>query len=171
MNPGNAYCPACGFLLEPDCDFCPSCGSAKGRSENPRPISSEPHTWMKVSSTHAQPPVSGPLVQAAPPAQVQYIPDVMPSPSAVVQDTGLGATVRTMGIIAISLMLIGFIPCLGWLNYLNLTFSFVTVILSIVAIASAKTDSVRSSAVLGLALVVVAICLGIGRLIIGGGCL
>jgi hypothetical protein len=76
-----------------------------------------------------------------------------------------------MGIIAISLMLIAFIPCLGWLNYLNLTFSFITVILSIVALASAKTDSARGSAVIGLALVVVAISLGVGRLIIGGGCL
>jgi hypothetical protein len=76
-----------------------------------------------------------------------------------------------MGIIAIALMLIGFIPCLGWLNYLNLTFSFVTVVLSIVSLASAKSDSARSSAIIGLALVVVAICLGVGRLIIGGGCL
>jgi hypothetical protein len=68
-------------------------------------------------------------------------------------------------------MLIGFIPCLGWLNYLNLTFSFITIVLSIVALASAKSDSARGAAVVGLALVVIAICLGIGRLILGGGCL
>lgn len=76
-----------------------------------------------------------------------------------------------MGIVAISFMLIGFIPCLGWLNYLNLTFSFITIILSIVALASAKSDSARSAAVLGIALVVMAICLGVGRLILGGGCI
>jgi len=44
-------------------------------------------------------------------------------------------------------------------------------VLSIVALAQSKSDSARSSAIIGLALVVVAICLGMGRLIIGGGCL
>lgn len=120
------------------------------------------------------PPNSAPLVRVAapaPPPQIQVVAYAGPAPAAAASDSGLSATVRTMGIIAISLMLIGFIPCLGWLNYLNLTFSFITVILSIVALASAKTDSARGSAVIGLVLVVVAICLGVGRLIIGGGCL
>jgi hypothetical protein len=119
------------------------------------------------------PPKSAPLVRVAapPPPQIQVVAYAGPAPAVAASDSGLSATVRTMGIIAISLMLIAFIPCLGWLNYLNLTFSFITVILSIVALASAKTDSARGSAVIGLALVVVAISLGVGRLIIGGGCL
>ena len=80
-------------------------------------------------------------------------------------------TVRTMGIVALSFMLVGFIPCLGWLNYLNILLSFVTLILGIVAIATAKSDADRSAAILGVALVVMAIFLGTGRLIIGGGCI
>ena len=122
---------------------------------------------MPVSSA---PPSSGPLVQAAAPPQIQYV-HAIAVPVTHTPDLGLAGTVRTMGIVAISLLLIGFIPCLGWLNYLNLTFSFVTIILCIVALTSARTDSARSSAVAGLALVVVAVCLGIGRLILGGGCL
>ena len=76
-----------------------------------------------------------------------------------------------MGIVALSFMVIGFIPCLGWLNYLNLTLSFITIIIGVVAIASAKSDTDRTSALLGLAFVVLAIILGTGRLIIGGGCI
>jgi hypothetical protein len=119
----------------------------------------------------AAPRISAPLVQPIASPQIQYVPYALASPATNAQDSGLATSVRTMGIIAIALMLIGFIPCLGWLNYLNLTFSFVTVVLSIVSLASAKSDSARSSAIIGLALVVLAICLGVGRLIIGGGCL
>ena len=80
-------------------------------------------------------------------------------------------TVRTMGIVALSFMLVGFIPCLGWVNYINILLSFVTLIIGIVAIASAKSDADRTSAFLGVALVGIAIFLGTGRLIIGGGCI
>jgi uncharacterized membrane protein YozB (DUF420 family) len=76
-----------------------------------------------------------------------------------------------MGIVALSFMLVGFIPCLGWLNYINIVLSFITLIMGIVAIASAKTDVDRSAAILGVVLVVIAMFLGTGRLIIGGGCL
>jgi hypothetical protein len=126
---------------------------------------------MRDVPAQTQPAVSAPLVQPVSSPQIQYVSYAAPLPVISTQDSGLAATVRTMGIVAIALMLIGFIPCLGWLNYLNLTFSFIAIILSIVALASAKSDSARSSAIIGLALVVLAICLGIGRLIIGGGCL
>lgn len=159
--------------MDADCEFCPGCGALKAKSA-PRPTNTrEPHAWMREASPAAQPAVSATLVQPVPVPvpQVQYVPYVASPPVVSTQDNGLAATVRTLGIVAISLMLIGFIPCLGWLNYLNLTFSFVTVILSIVALAQSKSDSARSAAIIGLALVVVAICLGMGRLIIGGGCL
>ena len=126
---------------------------------------------MRDVPASPQPVVSAPLIPQVSPAQIQYVPYATPSPVINAQDRGIAAAVRTMGIVAIALMLVGFIPCLGWLNYLNLTFSFITIILSIVALASAKSESARSSAIIGLALVVLAICLGVGRLILGGGCL
>lgn len=105
---------------------------------------------------------------AAPP--VQYVTYQVNGPTTPRADSGLGMTVRTMGITALSFMLVGLIPCLGWLNYINIVLSFITLILGIVGIATAKSDADRSAAVLGVALVVVAIFLGTGRLIIGGGC-
>ena len=157
--------------MDADCDFCPGCGALKAKSDQRPTDTREPHGWMREAAPQAQPAVSAPLIQPVISPQIQYVPYAAPAPAITVQDSGLAATVRTLGIVAITLMLIGFIPCLGWLNYLNLTFSFVTIILSIVALAQSKSDSARSSAIVGLALVVVAICLGIGRLIIGGGCL
>ena len=68
------------------------------------------------------------------------------------QQNSFPVAVRTMGIIALSLMLIGLIPCLGWVNYFNFAFSFVTVVLAIVALATATNDSARYSAIIGLVL-------------------
>ena len=119
-----------------------------------------------------QPANSAPLVQpvaAAP--QVQYVSYEIHGPTSQRQQSGLGAIVRTLGIIALSFMLVGFIPCLGWLNYLNIVLSLVTIIMGIVAIATAKSDTDRTAAILGVAFVVLAIFLGTGRLIVGGGCI
>ena len=124
-------------------------------------------------------PVHSAPVQAARPApqplatapQINYVTYQVNGPTAPRHESGLGLTVRTMGIVALSFMLVGFIPCLGWLNYINIFLSFITLILGIVAIVSAKTDTDRSAAFLGVALVVIAFFLGTGRLIIGGGCL
>ena len=103
--------------------------------------------------------------------QINYVTYQVNGPTTQRSDSGLGTTVRTMGIVALSFMLIGLIPCLGWLNYLNIFLSFITLIVGIVAIATAKSDADRGAAFLGVALVVMAIFLGTGRLILGGGCL
>ena len=134
---------------------------------------------MKDPPPPAQPVHRAPTVQAAPPVaqpvasapQINYVTYQVNGPTTQRQDGGLGMTVRTMGIVALSFMLVGFIPCLGWVNYINILLSFVTLIIGIVAIASAKSDADRTSAFLGVALVGIAIFLGTGRLIIGGGCI
>jgi hypothetical protein len=118
----------------------------------------------------AQPVVSAPSPQPVAP-QIQYVSYEVHGPTAQGRESGLGVTVRTLGIVALSLMLVGFIPCLGWVNYVNITLSIVTIVIGIVAIASAKSDAERTSAFLGLGFVVMAIFVGIGRLILGGGCL
>lgn len=121
------------------------------------------------------PPLSQPAHRNASPQvaapQVQYVTYEVHGPTTQRQDGGLGMTVRTMGIVALSFMAIGFIPCLGWFNYLNIALSFITIIIGIVAIAGAKSDAERTPAIIGVALVVIAIFLGTGRLILGGGCL
>jgi hypothetical protein len=119
-----------------------------------------------------QPAHSAPLAQPAAAApQIQYVTYEVHGPTSQHKASGLGVIVRTLGIIALSFMVVGFIPCLGWLNYLNLVLSFITIIIGIVAIATAKSDVDRTAALLGVAFVGMAIVLGTGRLILGGGCL
>lgn len=169
MNAVNLSCSSCGFFLDADCDFCPSCGAVKGKPSPAPTRSRDPHGWMN----DPVPPVSAPPVSAPFPAsraQVQPVPYAA-VPVASNQDSGLATTVRTMGIVAISFMAVALIPCFGWLNYLNLTLSFITLVLSIVALASAKSDTARSSALVGLLLVIIAGFVGVFRLILGGGCL
>jgi hypothetical protein len=76
-----------------------------------------------------------------------------------------------MGIIVISLMVVGLIPCLGWLNYINLTLAFVTVIISIIAVSNARTAPARSAGMIGLGFALTAGLVGFIRLFLGGGCL
>ena len=169
MNAVNPCCSNCGFLLDADCDFCPSCGVVKGKPSPAPARTRDPHGWMNdsvppVSRSHVSAPVQASNTQVQP---VSYA--AIPVASNV-QDNGLATTVRTMGIVAISFMAVALIPCLGWLNYLNLTLSFITLVLSIVALASAKSDASRSSALVGLLLVIVAGFVGVFRLVLGGGC-
>lgn len=170
MNAVNPNCSNCGFLLDADCDFCPSCGAVKGKPNPAPPRVRDPHGWMNDSvAPSSPPPVSAPL--AASITQIQPVSYVAVPVASSGQDSGLATTVRTMGIVAISFMAVALVPCLGWLNYLNLTLSFVTLVLSIVALSSAKSDAARSSALVGLLLVIIAGFVGVFRLILGGGCL
>ena len=165
----NPNCSNCGFLLDADCDLCPSCGAVKGKpNQAPQPVR-DPHGWMNDAPATAPPPRVSASLQA-PPIQVQPVSYAAIPVASNVQDNGLATTVRTMGIVAISFMAVALIPCLGWLNYLNLTLSFITLVLSIVALASAKSDASRSSALVGLLLVIVAGFVGVFRLVLGGGC-
>jgi len=181
MTTGKLSCAGCGFLLEPDCDFCPGCGLARSaiRQQAP-PATQTPYGWMQNPPEAPPRPNTGTLSQPPPPpAQIQHVVHVVPAPVQVQvpvqvsspQQNSLPVAVRTMGIIALSLMLIGLIPCLGWVNYFNFAFSFVTVVLGIVALATATNDSARNSAIIGLVMVVIANFTGVIRLILGGGCL
>jgi len=166
MTAGTSYCASCGSPLESDSDFCTGCGAAKQRANQAPPAATAPHAWMNDA------PPAAPRVHVAAvvqPPQVQQLQYIRPQGS-VVLDNGLPQTVRTMGIVAISLMAIGLIPCLGWLNYLNFAFSSITLVLSIVALTQARSDSARSSALIGLTLVILADFIGVFRLVIGGGC-
>ncbi len=74
------------------------------------------------------------------------------------------------GILAIIGMLVFFLPCLGAFNWLHIPFSAVGLIISIVALATAKTPN-RTGAVVGIVCCSIAIVLGLIRLAVGGGVL
>jgi hypothetical protein len=170
MIPMNSNCSRCGASLEADCDFCPACGAAKSITTKQPAPTMEPHSWMQSPPVTPAPANTGSLVHAPVQPQVQYVSYAVP-PSASTQESGLPVAVRTMGIVALSLTLVGLIPCLGWVNYVNFTFCFVTFVLAIVAIAGARSDAARTSAVLGLVMTLIADIVGVFRLILGGGCL
>ncbi|MFZ4263261.1 hypothetical protein ACFRAE_14570 [Sphingobacterium sp. HJSM2_6] len=65
---------------------------------------------------------------------------------------------RLFGIFAIIGMLLGMIPLLGWLNWLNIPFAILGLVFSILG----KSKG-------GIIICIVAIFLGLLRLIIGGG--
>jgi len=74
------------------------------------------------------------------------------------------------GILAIIGMMVAFFPCLGWLNWLNIPFSGIGLIISIIALATAKEKS-KGGSIAGIVCCGMAILLGIIRLIVGGGLL
>lgn len=75
-----------------------------------------------------------------------------------------------LGILALLGFLIGFIPCLGALNWLNIPFAVVGLVVSIVAFASAPPGR-RTYAIVGIVLCLIAIFIGANRLMWGGGVL
>ena len=72
------------------------------------------------------------------------------------------------GILAILGLGIAFIPCLGSLNWLNIPFAAVGVVISIVA---KSKPGQQGAATVGMVLNVIAIVLGVIRLVLGGGIL
>jgi len=74
------------------------------------------------------------------------------------------------GILALVGMLVGFIPCLGALNWLNIPFSGVGLIVSVVALSQEPPDR-RGGAVGGTVLCSLGLVLGVIRLLAGGGVL
>ena len=71
------------------------------------------------------------------------------------------------GILAIIGMVVAFFPCLGSLNWLNIPFAGVGIIVSGLTLSTGKS----SGAVAGLVCCIVALFFGLIRLALGGGVL
>lgn len=67
-------------------------------------------------------------------------------------------------------MFIGFIPCLGSLNWLNIPFALAGLVVSIIALSQAKPGQ-KAMPVIGVVLCGIAVLLGFFRLLLGGGIL
>jgi hypothetical protein len=74
------------------------------------------------------------------------------------------------GILAILGMVVGFVPCLGALNWLNIPFSGIGIIISGIALGTAG-DKPKGSSIAGLVCCGIALFFGIIRLVLGGGIL
>jgi hypothetical protein len=76
----------------------------------------------------------------------------------------LGVAALVFGILSIVWMFIAFVPCLGWLNWINIPFAIVGLIVSIIARVQGDTKGIA-----GIVLCAIAIAFGGIRLFLGGG--
>lgn len=74
------------------------------------------------------------------------------------------------GVLALLGLVIAFLPCLGTLNWLNVPFAGVGLILSIIALATSKPAN-KGVAIAALVANGVALAIGAIRLVLGGGIL
>lgn len=72
------------------------------------------------------------------------------------------------GVLAILGMVVGFIPCLGAINWLNIPFAGIGLIVSIAALATSKTRN-NGPATAGVVCCGAAVIIGLIRLWLGGG--
>jgi hypothetical protein len=72
------------------------------------------------------------------------------------------------GILAVVGMIVAFFPCVGWMNWFNIPFSGVGLIIGIIAITQAPPEK-KGMAVAGTVMCGIAVVLGAIRLIMGGG--
>ncbi len=95
-----------------------------------------------------------------------------PARSDVVQTPASGSGLRVVclvwGILAAVGMLVAFIPCLGWLNWLNIPSAIGGLILSVIVLRKTP-EGARHFPIAGTVCCAVAVCLGFVRLVAGRG--
>jgi len=72
------------------------------------------------------------------------------------------------GILALTGMVIGFIPCFGWVNWFNIPFAFAGLIFALIALAVTRGPS-RQNSTVAIILCILAILIGSKRLVAGFG--
>ena len=75
------------------------------------------------------------------------------------------------GILSIAGMIIAFFPCFGSLNWINIPFAVIGLVISIIALVGVKEGEPKGNSIVGLILCSTAIIFGIIRLTMGGGVL
>lgn len=76
-----------------------------------------------------------------------------------------------LGLVSVILSLIGFVPCLGSLNWLSIPIAGVGLLISIIAFVQKDKDENINKLIAGLILCIFTIIFGTMRLIMGGGIL
>ncbi len=72
------------------------------------------------------------------------------------------------GILAVIGMLVGFFPCLGALNWLNIPFSALGLIVSVIVLATTQAEN-KGASIGGVVCCSIATFFGLIRLALGGG--
>ena len=180
---GVLYCVRCGKRLEPPAPPPESWRYSDDLNRTQVNQAGAQPTYQPPPAYQNQPPPVYQNYPAQAPQQVQplyaqtpppqYQPQY-PAPLAAPQsstNSSLPQIGMTMGIIVACIMVLGLVPCLGWMNYFTIIFGKITIILCIVALVTEKNSSRSSKALLGLILASSSLVIGFIRLVIGGGCL
>ncbi len=113
-----------------------------------------------------QPAFQNPMQPYAQPAYVQHVVHHYEEEA----EGSLPMISMVGGIVVACLMVIGLIPCFGWVNWFVLLLGGVTKVVCWVAIFTGGNSKGRNKAVIGLVLVVLALIIGSIRLAVGSGC-
>lgn len=98
-----------------------------------------------------------------------YLPAAHYGPGPGGPNTALHTVALVLGILAVVGMVIGFVPCLGWFNWINIPFGVVAMVVGIIGVT--RPDPNKVGSIVGTACGGVAVVLGFVRLVIGAGVL
>lgn|SRR5215213_1607979 len=171
-----ALCSGCGSINDDNAQACSVCGQSL--------VAGQPSSSGSTASSadsYAPPTPENPRLgydrAGAPPPAYQSGPlapgYVYQSPPGVTEPTTgpLAMISMVMGIVVLCFAFIGLVPCLGWLNWVTVTFGPITITICVIGIILEKNQNIRNKAIVGLALALVAVIIGAIRLVLGGGCL
>ena len=122
--------------------------------------SSSPYSTNPTGSSPYMPPPAPNLVYPSGPMPV----------GSTGNPTRLPQIGMVLGIMTASLMVVGLVPCLGWVNWLTLLVGLISLVICLIPLATEKDPQARNKAMIGILLTGGALVLGMIRLFFGGGC-
>jgi len=130
--------------------------------QQPAPPYQPPPPYRQPTPRPYQPPgfADAPTQPLAPLQRANF---VNPHPP----DDSLASASMIISVIVSCFMIVGLVPCLGWLNWFTLSVGGVNLIISIIALLNAKTDKSRNMATIGLVVTGLACAIGFVRLLLG----
>lgn len=155
--------------------YAPEQGSGQRQTYAPRPGYAQPQGY---GAPPPPPPQQQNVRPYAPPAPYQP-PHPAPYPPAPAQQTTSNSSLpkvgMTLAVVVACIVMLGLVPCLGWLNWFALIFGKVSLVTCIVALVTEKDPTRRGKAVAGLIILSCALGVAVIRLVLsvvagGGGC-
>ncbi|HEV7891158.1 MAG TPA: hypothetical protein VGP08_10980 [Pyrinomonadaceae bacterium] len=151
--------------------YAPERGSETRQGYAPRPGYAQPPQGYGAPQQNARP--------YAPPAPYQPPHPAPYPPAPLAQATSTSSLPKvgmTLAVVVACIVLLGLVPCLGWLNWFALILGKVSLVTCIVALVSEKDPSRRGKAVAGLIILSSALGVAVFRLVLslvvgGAGCI
>lgn len=148
--------------------YAPERGSEQRQGYAPRPNYAQPQGYGSQQQ-NARP--YAPPVQYQPPTPAPYPPAAQATSNSSLPKVGM-----TLAVVVACIVLLGLVPCLGWLNWFAIILGKVSLVTCIVALVSEKDPSRRGKAVAGLIILSSALGIAVFRIVLslvagGAGCI